>query len=177
MQDLSKIARPYAIAAFKQAQEEGRVPEWSDMLELLVLVIRDPTMAGLVANPNVRRAELADLIIDVCDERLSETGRNFVRVLAEFGRLAALRSIADQYREERAKIEKRTDVEVVSAFELSEAERNDLIVAMTKRLGNRVDVTVTIDESLIGGAIIRAGDMVIDGSTRGRRAELARTIA
>lgn len=177
MQDLSKLARPYAVAAFKQASEEDAIAEWSAMLETLTTVMRDPTMMGIVANPNVRRAEAGDLVVDVCGDRLSETGRNFVRVLAQFGRLGVAAEIEQQFRAERARLERRTDVEVISAFEISEDERNDLIAAMTKRLGNRVDVSVSVDDSLIGGVIIRAGDMVIDGSVRGRLAELERTIA
>lgn len=177
MQDLSKLARPYAVAAFKQASEEGTVAEWSTMLENLVAVTRDPEMAGLISNPNLRSGEVADVIVDVCGERLSASGRNLVRLLAEFGRLGLIPEIESQYRDERARLERRTDVEVVSAYELTEAERNDLIVAMTRHLGNKVDVEVSVDPALIGGAIIRAGDTVIDGSVRGQLAELERTIA
>lgn len=177
MQDLSKIARPYASAAFQQASEEGLTAEWAEMLDLLVMVVSDPLTAGLLSNPKVDREQLVKLILDVCGERLSETGRNFVRVLAQYRRLGALRAIAAQYHEERSKAERQTDVEVISAYDLSESDRNEIIVAMTKRLGNKVDVKLTVDQSLIGGVVIRAGDTVIDGSMRGQLTQLARRIA
>ncbi len=177
MQDPSKLARPYAVAAFKQASEEDAVAEWSAMLETLAEVARDPTVSELTANPALRGADVAEMVIDVCGERLGVTGQNFVRLLAEFGRLGILPEIEQQFRDERARLERRIDVEVVSAFELSEAERNDLIVGMTRRMGHRVDVQVSVDPSLIGGVIIRTGDTVIDGSMRGQLAELERAIA
>ncbi len=176
MQDPSKLARPYAVAAFRQASEEDAVAEWETMLEALVQVVQDPTMAELIANPGVRSAEVAEAVVDVCGERLSASGKNFVGVLAEFGRLAVAPEIEERYREERARLERRIDVEVLSAYEMSEAERNDLIVAMTRRLGSKVDVEVSVDPALIGGVIIRTGDTVIDGSVRGQLVELERTI-
>jgi F-type H+-transporting ATPase subunit delta len=177
MESKTKTARPYAVAAFKQAQEEGRTDEWSRMLSLLATVAGDPTMAGLLANPKVKRDQLAELIIDVCGERLSDTGRNFVRVLAENRRMNLVREIASAYDEERARSEKRSDVLVTSAFELAPAEQNVINVAMTKRLGTKVDITLKVDSSLIGGVIIRCGDMVIDASIRGRLGALAQSIA
>ena len=177
MEDNSKTARPYAIAAFKQALEEGRAQEWSQMLTLLAQVAADPTMAGLVANPKVKRGELAELIIDVCGDGLSDTGRNFVRVLAENRRLDLVRDIAVAYEAERARSEKRSDVVVRSAYELSPAEQNAINVAMTRRLGTKVDLKVEVDPSLIGGVVIRSGDMVIDASVRGRLGQLAQSMA
>ncbi len=177
MESDTKTARPYAIAAFRQAQDEGDTEAWSQMLSLLTSVTGDPTMKGLIANPKVKRAELADLVIDVCGDALSETGRNFLRVLAENRRLGNLPGIAAGYAEERARIEKRSDVEVTSAHELSPAEQNDINVAMTRRLGTKVDLSLAVDPSLIGGVVIRSGDMVIDASIRGRLNELRQTLA
>ena len=119
MAETGELARPYAVAAFKQAEEEGRLGEWSGMLDLLAAVARDPTMAGLVANPRVDRARLVDLFIDVCGDRLSDTGRNFVKVVGEYGRFALLPAIAQRFAEERAAREGRNQVQVTSAFELS----------------------------------------------------------
>ena len=177
MESNTKTARPYAIAAFKQAQEEGDPQRWSQMMSLLTTVTDDPTMKGLVSNPKVKRDELANLIIDVCGDGLTETGRNFVRILTENRRLNAMHDIASAFEEECARVERRSDVAVTSAHELSPAEQNDINVAMTKRLGTKVDLSLRVDPALIGGVIIRSGDMVIDASIRGRLDQLTQTLA
>jgi len=177
METDTKTARPYAMAAFRQAQEEGETEHWSRMMSLLTTVVSDPTMKGLIANPKVKREELAALIIDVCGDGLSETGRNFVRVLAENRRLDVVRDIAAGYDAERARAEKRSDVVVTSAHALSPAEQNDITVAMTKRLGTKVDLSLEVDSALIGGVVIRSGDTVIDASIRGRLNQLRQTLA
>lgn len=177
MQSNTKTARPYAIAAFRQAQEEGDTARWSEMLALLARVASDPTMKGLITNPKAKRQELAELIIDVCGDRLSATGCNFVRVLAENRRLGAINDIAATYESERASAERRSEVTVISAYQLAPAEQNAITVAMTKRLGTKVDLSLKVDPGLIGGVVVRAGDTVIDASIRGRLNQLAQTLA
>lgn len=177
MESNIKTARPYAIAAFKQAQDEGDSGRWSQMLALLASVANDATMKGLIVNPRITRRELASLIIDVCGDQLSETGRNFVKVLAENQRLGIIGDIASAFESERARAERRSDVKVVAAYELTAAQQNDINVAMTRRLGTKVDISVTVDREIIGGVIIRCGDLVIDASVRGRLAQLAQTLA
>ncbi len=177
MESNSKSARPYAIAAFKQAEQEGRTAEWAAMLDQLVVVVSDPLMKGLISNPNVGSAQLADLVIDVCGDTLSNTGCNFVRILCENRRLSIIHDIASAYHEARARQEKRADVVVSSAYELTPAEQNTINVAMTKRLGSRVDLRVEVDPSLIGGVVIRSGDTVLDASIRGRLEQLAQSVA
>lgn len=176
MAETSIIARPYGMAVFKQATEEGKVAEWAEMLGLLVSIVRDPTMAGLIASPRVNNEQLAALIIDVCGERLSKTGQNLVRLLAENERLGATPEIARVFDEERAAAEGRSRVEVTSAFGLSADEQRSIEESMKKRLGTKVDVSVSVDDSLIGGVIIRAGDLVIDASFRGRLAQLGQAL-
>lgn len=176
MAEVSTIARPYAIAAFKQAKEEGKLSEWSSMIETLATIIADPLMSGLIANPRVKRDQLADLIIDVGDKSLSDTGKNFVRVLAEKGRLRYLPEVREMFEEKRAESEGRSQVEVTSAFELNDSQKKKITSAMSKRLGTEVDLSVQVDESLIGGVVIRAGDLVIDASLRGRMSRLANTL-
>lgn len=176
MQDVSAFARPYGLAAFKQAQEEGKVGEWSDMLKLLDLIMQDSTMLGLIANPNVDDRQLADLIIDVAGDGLSTTGQNFVRVLAENERLGETAAIAAVFEQERDRVEQRSHVQVTSAFALTDEQQKHIGASMSKRLGTEVDVSVTVDDSLIGGVIIRAGDTVIDASLRGRLSQLGQSL-
>ena len=176
MQDASVLARPYGLAAFKQARDEGKVDEWSGMLALLALIMRDPTMRGLVANPNVDDEQLAGLIIEVAGDGLSKTGQNLVRILAENERLSEMEAIAAVFEQERDALEGRSHVSVTSAFELSDEERRRIGESMSKRLGTEVDLSVEVDQSLIGGVIIRAGDTVIDASLRGRLAQLGQSL-
>ena len=173
MASVSDIARPYAIAAFKQAQQEGRLGEWSGMLQLLETIVSDPTTLGLIANPKVNNEQLGSLIIDVGGDGLSQSGQNFVRVLAENGRLNALPAIAQVFAEERSKAEGRSEVEVTSAYELSAEQQQNIASTMSTRLGTEVTLSVSVDNSLIGGVVIRAGDLVIDASLRGRLNQLA----
>jgi len=173
MAEINTLARPYAVATFQQASEEGRIDDWSAMLELLGTVVGDATMKGLLANPRVRREQLAALIIDVCAERLSATGRNLVRVLAHNGRLGLVPAIAELFERERARTRGRSQVEVSSAFELSESERATITAALVKRLGGAVDLAEKLDPTLIGGMVIRSGDLVIDASLRGRLDQFA----
>ena len=176
MQESSATARPYGIAVFKQAREASKLAEWSEMLELLTRVTADPTMRGLISNPKVNDEQLAELIIDVCAERLSKTGQNLVRLLAENERLDLVAEIAAVYAEERARAEGRSRIDVTSAFELSEEQRKSIGESMSKRLGTEVDMNVEVDDALIGGVIIRAGDLVIDASLRGRLEQLGQRL-
>lgn len=176
MAETSTIARPYALAAFMQAKAEGKLAEWSEMIALLVTVVGDPLMKGLISSPKVNSEQLAELIIDVGGDALSETGRNFVRVLAENRRLPYVAEINRIFEDERANSEGRSQVEVTSAFELDDSQRQRIADAMSKRLGTEVDLTVRIDGSLIGGVVIRAGDLVIDASLRGRMNGLANVL-
>lgn len=176
MAEVSTIARPYALAAFKQAKEEGKLGAWSEIIGVLATIVSDPLMKGLIANPRVKRADLAGLIIDVGGDALSDTGKNFVRVLAENGRLAYLPEILRIFEEERAESEGRSQVEVTSAFDLDEGQKKQIASAMSKRLGTKIDLSVKVDDSLIGGVIVRAGDLVIDASLRGRMNRLANSL-
>jgi len=176
MEDVSALARPYGLAAFKQAREEGKVREWSEMLGTLTLIMRDPTMLGLISNPKVNDQQVAALVIDVAGSGLSETGANLVRIMAENERLAEMPGVAAVFEAERDRAEGRSHVEVTSAFALSDAQEKSIADSMSKRLGTEVDVSVTVDDSLIGGVIIRAGDTVIDASLRGRLGQLGQTL-
>ena len=177
MESDSKTARPYAMAAYKQASEEGKSAQWSEMLALLQRVIEDPDMARLISGAKLKSAQIAEIISDVCGERLSPTGRNFVRVLADSRRLAVIDDIASGFEAERARDEQRSEVVVTSAYELSESEINTISAAMTQRLGTKVDIQVELDQTLIAGVVIRAGDTIIDASSRGRLNQMAQSVA
>ena len=176
VQDTGQLARPYAIAAFQQARDEGELSAWAAMLAGLGTIVRDPLMGGLIANPRVRWDQLAKLILDVAGEHVSRTGANLVRLLAEKRRLALLPELARLFNEERSKYEGRSKVTVISAFDLDREERHRIAEAVGKRLGLAVDLAVEIDRDLIGGVVIRAGDLVIDASLRGRLRQLGQAL-
>ena len=172
MLENSTIARPYATAVFELAQETGQVEEWSAMLGILGLISSDKDMRLLITNPKVNRQQLQDLVFDVCGAGLSDLGRNLVKVLVGAGRLQYTANIKDQYEQMRATAEGKVDVEVVTAYTLDRHQQDSIAEIIAGRLGKQVNVITSVDDSLIGGAIIRAGDSVIDASLRGRLSEL-----
>ena len=172
MAEKSTLARPYAQAAFNQANEEGQLDEWAEMLVFLATVASDRTMVGLLADPRVEKERLVELILGLSEGRLSRTGQNFVHLLAEYGRLELLPEIAELFQHELAEFKGRGLVEVLAAFELEPRFLEAIKAAMSQRLGHSVDVSVKLEPSLIGGVVLRAGDMVVDASVRGRLKEL-----
>lgn len=173
MAEKSTIARPYAEAVFSLAQEQSQYKEWSDMLAFTAAVSANDDMLGLIGNTNINKKQLAEIFIGVCGDKLNDQGKNLVKVLLENRRLAILPEIAEQYEVLRAEAEKTIEAEVISAFEVSDAQKQDIISKLKARLGREVSLTCRVDESLIGGAIIRAGDLVIDGSTQGQISKLS----
>ena len=177
MQGNITIARPYAIAAFAQAQDEADLGAWSDMLKLLSLVIADPQMQGILDNPRLDAKFLSEFVLGICAEHMSETGRNFVNVLSDAGRLSLAPLIYQLFEQKRLEAEDIVEVEVVSAYELEQKEKDRIAKAMGKRFGKKINISTRIDESLIGGAIIRAGDSVIDASVLGKLKQLGSDLA
>ncbi|NIP73911.1 MAG: F0F1 ATP synthase subunit delta [Gammaproteobacteria bacterium] len=177
MAELTTIARPYAQAAFKRASETGRLAEWTEMLAYAAAVAEDETVARLASSPRVDKQRFAELFIDICGEHLDEEGRNLIKTLAENRRLAVLPKIAEVYEAYRAEAEKSLQAQIITALPVDEEQVGKVAKALQARLGREVRLTATTDGSLIGGAVVRAGDMVIDGSVRGRLAKLASALS
>ncbi len=177
MSDLTTTARPYGRAAFDVASAHHEPQQWADMLAFMVAVAGDPVMRALLDSPALSKQQTADLFISVCEEQLNEPGRNFIRLLAENDRISLLPEIAVLYRQYRAEAEGTIDAEVVSASEVNEAQLANISAALKRRLGKEVRLVSRIDPALIGGAVLRAGDLVIDGSVRGRLDKLSTALA
>ncbi|MDY6919767.1 MAG: F0F1 ATP synthase subunit delta [Pseudomonadota bacterium] len=173
MADLLTVARPYAKAAFQYADEHGALSEWSDMLAFTAAVAAEPTVAAYLQNPKITSAEKAKGFAELCQDKLNDAGKNFVTLLAQNKRLEALPEIAALYEELKSQKEQSVDVEITSAFTLTDEQANKLASALKQKLGRDVNVSTAEDQSLLGGVIIRAGDLVIDGSVRGKLAKLA----
>jgi len=171
------VARPYARAAFEFAQGAKALARWGDLLDTAAVVVGDARFAALLGNPKVTTLALADFVIDIAGDKADEHGRNFVRLLAQNQRLALLPEIAVQYALLRAEVENTVDVEIVSAIALTPADTDKFTRALTRRLKRSVRLHPRVDPGLIGGAVVRAGDFVLDGSLKGKLERLGQSMA
>lgn len=166
MAEPSTVARPYAEAAFGLAVEAGALAKWSEILAALALVGADERVRAAVADPNLTEAQVAGLFIAILSGRLTGDAENFVRVLAENGRLGLLPEIRAQFEALKNEHEGVLEAEVHAAFELSGAQLADLAQRLEKKTGRKVRTKVKIDKDLIAGVRVVLGDKVIDGSAR-----------
>ncbi len=176
MSELNTIARPYAQAAFDLAREADELAKWSEMLGFAAVVSADDVMRKAIDSPNLSVTDQADLFIQVCDEQLDDQGRNFVKLLAENRRLTLFPEIAALYEELRADAEGTLEATVISAKPMSDTQQQEMADALKARFNREVVLQVEVDESIVGGAIIRAGDTVIDGSVRGKLEQFAHAL-
>lgn len=177
MAERATIARPYAKAAFEYARDANAFAGWSQGLKSAADVVCDPRVAALTKSPQWTAAALVGLVNDVVGSKLDAGMQNFVRVLAENRRLLLLPEIAAHFEVLRAEVENTVDVEVVSAVPLDAAQRDKLQSALSARLKRRVRMQNSVDATLMGGAVVRAGDLVIDGSLKGRLDRLGTELA
>jgi F-type H+-transporting ATPase subunit delta len=173
MAELSTLARPYAKAAFQAAVDAGELQAWSDMLVTISGVVQNEEIVKVLSSPSLTGQQQAQTLIDVCGDKLSTSGQNLVSVLAENKRISLFPHILEQFEHLKAELEKAIDVEIISAFEVSDESKQKLTDALKAKLAKDVRVTTSVDSTLVGGAIIRAGDLVIDGTVRGKLAKLA----
>ena len=173
MAEKATIARPYAKAAFASARQHNAFDRWSSMLATASSVVQDERVAKLLSSPRVTPEQLSGMIGEIVGGDLDEQTRNFLATLASNRRLAFLPEIGSMYEELRAEAENTADVQVVSAVALDEAQKQRLATALKQRLKRDVRLHCEVDASLIGGAIVRSGDFVIDGSLKARLDRLA----
>jgi F-type H+-transporting ATPase subunit delta len=166
MAEPSTIARPYAEAAFRLADAQGKLADWSVALANLSAVAADARVQAAVGDPNLSAAKVAGLFISILAGKLTGEAENFVRVLAENGRLDVLAEIRAQYEVLKNEREGVVEAEVYTAFELTRAQVADLVSRLEKKTGRKVKARVSVDKSLIGGVKVVIGDKVIDGSAR-----------
>lgn len=176
MAELSTLARPYAKAAFGYAQQASDLKGWGAALATAAAVSQSEKVRELLDNPQLTSDQRADKFLSICSDELSDSGKNFIRLLAENHRLALLPEISALFEELKAQAEATLEVEVVSARALSDAQSQQLTQALAKKFEREVHLHNSVDENLLGGAVIRAGDTVIDGTVRGRLARLAEAI-
>lgn len=173
---LTTIARPYVSAAFEYALANKDVPAWEAMLEAAAIVSQDPYVAEHLSSPHVTKAQLVEFFCGILKPLLDANKTNFIHLLADNNRLGVLPDIAELFKVSHAAQEKKLNVEVISATELTEAYQQKLAIALSKRLQRQVEMQCEIDPTLLGGVIVRAGDLVIDGSVRGKLTRLRESL-
>ena len=173
------IARPYAKAVFRLALGQKRLPQWSAALAAAAAVVADPRVRALLGNPGISAAQLVALVTDIggSGQAFDEQARNFIATLAANKRLGFLPEIAARFEQLRADAERTVDVTVTSAVALSPEQQTRYTEAMRKRLDRDVRLHCEVDPSLLGGAVVRADDLVIDGSVRAGLTQLAAATA
>jgi F-type H+-transporting ATPase subunit delta len=172
MAELTTIARPYAEAAFRLAQQQGALPQWSQMLGLVSQVAADPQMAAALDNPKLTAADKEALLLKVCGDRLDNYGRNFVRVLVDADRIGVLPQIAALFDGLRDDAEGVARARIDTAFPLTDSELADIRAGLERHFGKKIEATVSVDPELIGGARITVGDTVIDGTVQAKLAAM-----
>ncbi|MBK9161376.1 MAG: F0F1 ATP synthase subunit delta [Nitrosomonadales bacterium] len=177
MSEAITTARPYAQAAFEEAQKLSDLKGWSEMLRSLAEAVNYPEIRTVISSPRVPKDKKGLLMADLLGGKLEPQQLNFVRVLADNQRLQVLPEIAAAFEALKFEAEKSMDVVVDSAFELSVAQQDKIVNSLKKRMGREIKLTCKVNKELLGGVVIRAGDKVIDGSALTRLSEMANTLA
>jgi len=176
MAEIITLARPYAKAAFEFARASKTLDAWSSSLAVVATVVQQSVVEGTLDSPTMTSEQKATLLIELCGDALDSKVKNFVAVMASNKRLGLLAEVQQLFENFKSQQEKFSDIQVSTAFELDSVVEKKLADKLSKALDSEVTLSTNIDKSLIGGVIIRAGDMVIDGSIRGRLAKLSETI-
>jgi F-type H+-transporting ATPase subunit delta len=168
MSELATLARPYAAAVFKRAKETESTVNWSESLAFISAVLSDKDISAVIDNPKISNERLSALMLDICQGQLDREGENFLKLLVQNNRLTLIPYIEKIFEEYKAADEGYVEVEVFTAFAFSEEENLKFASSLEKKLSKKVHMNITVDKSLIGGVLVRAGDRVIDGSIRGQ---------
>lgn len=176
MLTINTLARPYAKAAFEHACAANQENSWKSMLSLSGALVENPEVVKQLANPVLNKQARVKLLMQLCENDIDAAFTNFLNVLAENGRLELLPVISQQFAALVAEKNRQVEVDVQTAFELSATQLQTLADALSKRLERTVEPKVTVNPALMGGLLIRAGDLVIDGSVRGKLNKLAEAL-
>ncbi len=176
MAELSTLARPYARAAVEYAVAANDLENWSKQLITAATVSQADKIVDVLTSPSLTSSQQAQIFLEVCGDDLSGNAQNFIKVLAENKRIVLLPEIATLFEQFKTNREKSVDVELSTAFELDAALQEKLSAALSSKLEREVKVQSKVDKDLLGGVLIRAADVVIDGSIRGRLAKLAESM-
>ena len=170
MDELRTIARPYAKAVFDVAAASSSLTEWSDFLKQCAGLLENNEIKALIKAPGTNKKKVAEIFYDSATLGLEVHDSsqkhflNLIQILSINRRLNIIKELHKQYDQKKRELEKTTEVTLTTAAPVEEKELKTIIRALEKSLGTKVDVTVIIDEALIGGAVIQTGDHMIDGT-------------
>lgn len=176
MAEISTIARPYAVAAYKLGKEKKALAKWSEMLGFATQVANDTKMQAYINDPKVLASDLQTTFLKVCGDKLNDNAQNLIKVLVEYGRLSILPAITAAFEELKAQDEGILEAQIIAATKLSAAETKDLVKRLEAKFGKKVEATVSVDAEIIGGIKIIVGDTVIDASVKNQLQNLAYTL-
>jgi len=170
------IARPYARAGFEYASAKGELAQWSALLETAAQLVAHQSVHALVQTPTISVDERAEQFCGLFGADLSPSFKNFIHMLSRNGRMESLPGVSALFEDMKHQQEQVQPVEICSPFSLDDAQLQRICDSVKTRLGKDVAPTVVVDPSLIAGVLIRAGDVVIDGSLSGRLAKLQHSL-
>jgi len=173
MAEISTIARPYAVAAYKLAKEKKALDKWSEMLGFASAIASDAQIKAYINDPKVVSAELEATFLKVCGDKLNESGQNLIKILVEYGRLSILPEISAAFEALKAQEEGTLDAEIVAASKPTAAQTKDLVKRLEAKFGKKIEASVSVDPEMIGGFKIIVGDTVIDATVKGQLQNLA----
>lgn len=173
MAEISTIARPYAVAAYKLGKEQKALAKWSEMLGFATAVANNAQMQAYIQDPKVVSSDLQAAFLKVCGEKLNENAQNLIKVLVEYGRLSILPAITSAFEELKAQDEGVLDAQIIAAAKISDKEVKDLVKRLETKFGKKITASVTVDPEILGGIKIVVGDTVIDASVKGQLQNLA----
>lgn len=173
MAEISTIARPYAVAAFKLAKEKKALAKWSAMLALASAVSRDEQLNTYIHDPKIDGQVLQDVFLKICGNKLDAAGQNLIKVLVEYKRLSILPAISDAFEALKAAEEGTLDAQIVAAVKPAATVTKDIVKKLEVKFGKKVSAEVVVDPEIIGGMKIIVGDTVIDASVKGQLQNLA----
>ena len=176
MAELATIARPYAEAAFALAREGGALPKWADTLSTLAAVTADPKVSAAVDNPKLSHEQKQSMFTTLLGDKLDVATTSFVKVLLEADRVKLLPQINEHFQALKRDNDNVARATIVSAFPLTDQQRDELKGALAKRYGRQIETAEEVDSALLGGARIIVGDQVIDRTVVGQLNKMSRQI-
>ncbi len=176
MAEKSTLARPYARAIFDLASEDNELDSWAEKLQLLSQITSVNEVMELVNNPDIPLTNSISIIGDLCKDQLDDKVMNLLRLAGENGRLGLFPQITEEFEKLKAQAQGSIEAEVTSAFAVNASQKKLIIESLKKRFNKDVSMTTAIDESLLGGIVIRVGDLVIDGSVSNQLQKITHTL-
>ena len=169
--------RIYAEALLEAARDKGELEQVRDEFDGFAAALEaSDELADLLRNPQIDRAAKRDVLDSVLGEA-SDSFRNFVRLVAEKGRIGELQEIHEEWQRLLAAAERVLELELTTAVPLTDEDAREIVAQIERSAGRTVEATRRVDPSLIGGLVLQVGSMRVDASVRGRLQRLRQEIA